>query len=70
MVLPWEVKHLGGSLNWEQESGGTRVPGCEHARQGDQLPDSLPWRGKRGDAPFYLDADAWHNLLQIRFLMT
>ena len=27
-------------------------------------------RGKRGDAPFYLDTDAWHNLLQIRFLMT
>lgn len=36
-------------MNWEQESGGTRFPGCEHARQGDQLPDSLPWRGKRGD---------------------
>lgn len=27
-------------------------------------------RGKRGDASFYLDADAWHNLLQIRFLTT
>ena len=26
MVLPWELKHLGGSLNWEQESGGHQIP--------------------------------------------
>lgn len=55
--------------------------GCQRARVrrkalradvlGKQTPSPplhISGEGRRGDSPFYLDADAWHNLLQIHFL--